>query len=243
VDWFKMPTDLLMDPVVRHFTAAEFKGWMLALGDAAKYERDGLYSFVGKPPAWVVGLISKGGLVPVDEDGGATRYEVYGWANCMPSVAEISQKRKEARERMERSREHRRTNAFVPTSISTSSSEVVVEGSQKQTVTRRDEAYEALGDWWYEEEGAWKGLPADARGRINDALGQLRNASANEGLDLAAEIRLRGKRARRLSDEWEWTPQTLVRYWRKLANEPKPKLKASTSAALSRARELKEAGR
>lgn len=113
-----------------------------------------------------------------------------------------------------------RTRKSVPTSNSLSTS--VVNGSQEPTSGHRDLAYEALGDCW---QGDWHGLPNDARGRINEALGSLRNMSENRERDddaLAAEIRARWAKAETWKSDWQWTPQTFLRYWRKLAGVKAP---------------------
>lgn len=158
-------------------------------------------------------------------------FHIVGWEKRQVSRAELQTERDAARERMKSVRRSRsvrpnkerssprsssevRSVALPPTSLSTSG--VALEGSQLQPSRRRDEAFEALAEFWL---GSWKGLPNGSRGRINEALAELRAASMNEGLDLADEIRIRGERAKAWQSGWEWTPQTLVRYWAKLRTD------------------------
>jgi hypothetical protein len=237
VDWWKRPVGLLDDPVLRLLTDKEKIAYCAAMDYAAHHETDGIYVCAGKRPAYVEAMIRKGALVPVDD----YRFEIYRWMDCIPSRSEVELKRSEARERMRRSREVRaniaRSSEDVPTSPSKSG--VGLEGSQLQP-SRRDEAYEALGDFCY---GKWRRLPQRARGRINQALGELRQIHRDEDIDLAAEIRVRGARAREWQPDWAWTPQTLVEKWPLLEKDIRPAAKLKSARGLALADQLEAQGR
>jgi hypothetical protein len=231
-----MPVNLRRDPVLQGLSSRAWDAYLAAAAWSAEFERDGIYVATGKHSVGVRECIEKGALSVTDGDG----LEVYRWPDLMPSKQELDQKRAEARERMGRVRANRtRTSQEVPTSPSTSDAEVVVEGSQLQP-SRRDEAYEALGDFCY---GKWRRLPQRARGRINQALGELRQIHRDEDIDLAAEIRVRSARARAWQPDWAWTPQTLVEKWPLLERDIQPTAKLKAARGLALADQLEAQGR
>lgn len=240
-----MHVNILRDDVMRNLTLSEKGVWLELMADSAEQERDGRYIASGRVPKQISTLVTKGVLIATEEPG---VFLIHGADRCIKSRAEMTKKRDDAKARKERWRERDGTrsehvpervrntekSAFrsnSPLSLLSSPSEVGVEGSQLQPSRRRDESYEAFGDCW---QGAWRGLPSDARGRINKALASLRAMTENGSVsdaELAVEIRLRWARAERWQPEWTWTPQTCLDYWRKLDREPLEKRSSNDNAA------------
>lgn len=214
-----MHVKILRDDVMRQLSLAEKGAWLELMADCTDFERDGYYYAGGRKPRWFATFVAKGVLEPTDLPD---TYKIHGADICIETKAALDEKREASRTRKERWRNagQARDNSNGSLSMSLSPSEGVgLEGSQLQPSRRRDEAYEAFGEWWF---GRWQRLPQSARGRINEALAELKHIHRDDGVDIALEIRVRGERARRWQPEWEWTPQTLVKYWPKLVAEVRP---------------------
>lgn len=253
-----MPVNLRRDPVLRVLSARGWDAYTSAALDAAEWERDGRYACTGKVSPGIAECIEKGALVLVESG----LYEVYRWADLMPSKEDLEIRREEWRQKKQRQRRskkvsprdirdvppgHSGESQESPLPLSLTSTSNGSNGSHKPTsVARaRDEVYEAFGEVW---QGAWPGLPSEARGRINDALGSLRNMTENHGRadhELAEDLRRRWANGLAWHPEWDWTPQTLLRYWRKLDHPvaPPPPKASSVSDAQSVAEELEASGR
>lgn len=229
-----MPIGLRRDPILRQLSPRAWDAYTSAAFDVGEFETDGFIS--GTLSAGLRECLKAGAIL--EEDG---RFRLYRWRDLMPSRGDLEQRREEAKARKarwaasrssskketrnaskdgERTRSKRVPDAFGSNSPSLSNSNSRSKnGSQLTPVTgSRDLTYEAFGDAW---QGGWRGLPTEARGRINDALGSLRNMTENRELpdaDLAEQVRIRWARGLEWQPEWEWTPQTLLRYWRRLAS-------------------------
>ena len=266
MDWYARPVGMNRDPVLRGLSPAARDFFWAAMDDAAEHETDGCLIHPGPGNKLLRECLAAGALS--EREPGV--YVLHRWGECMPSVAALVARSDSARDaaRMRwasdphsdvdsesdsdphsephAERRHRASKSESGSKPLVGSENLVLQGLEGPQLLRlggrsRDEAYEAFGDWWL---GKWRGLPRSSRGRINEALAELRYAHRDDDIDLAAEITVRGARARTWRPEWAWTPQTLVRWWPKLdhdvAPDP-PKNARSVANILALAQKAKEA--
>lgn len=154
----------------------------------------------GDPPLWI------------EVEGGFRVRDFLEWNRSRAEVEEYRSKKQAAGKAGARARASSSVEASesAPVLLGEERLSVAVE---KQGVVRRDEEFEAMAEGWMRRPYRDLSLPRQVRGRIAEALGQIRQVGHFQPSEIAA----RWEAAWAWHPDWEWTPQTFVGYWDRLA--------------------------